>query len=1166
MELTPDILSKMDDPLLDVAQKSCYVLYFLQNMIKVPFVIKQKLNPKGVDRHRYQLLYEGRHLRQPRTNLPFPKKFGAWHLLFAQDRTLVKLSTSPSSCPKTHILPPGPPHQTLAQLLSIPDDASDNPQTHEETVAWLEARNLRHNVKIAFCVRHLPTPMAVYWVDWLPPIPPGTKLIHLQAYCEHHGRLAFRKPPVFNKRGPKTATTEEKIQAPGNSGKVSQSNRACGAHVQLRGLTKAYKLGMLSGGVDFLRSANQELCKAVATVWLHHDANGQVRHAAYRDGLGYFQSFEIFPGFFTSDAQQEDPPGQRDKIKKRRFALEDKSWHSWKGFFDCVWARRAVLLAHKETFIGPLVAAWPAQTDPKSKRMGGSYDSCATSLRLCLKKSKIICFCPSDLMVHSLKIPLAHYVASVTPGKNKNKGGVTLKTVGNTKIVCLVTREVDIENAANILGLKLDEENGYLDEGHDLLSVCSEWTGCPSQSLPLKPLLDGPPSRQQFAYSPGHILQEIDEWACVCKRSEILTDATLTLYREFCTWVCKLYSLDMTTCPYMSLSSLAFKCIWLALAEKGGALYQSLEKTKPAYNAVIRKHCRGGFGYSCRGTLSSGQPVMEGSSELAVSLTEYDITSAYGYSMSNMSVPGGFCVGYVLDDNSQLVRTDRVNRSKSFEFSATYAVCSRLLDQGDEIVAAWSNYSPLGLCYAGKCPLDLAVVLKSGITHFINFDGQFAHGCRICPPLARYVNDKTLQQVLDETSKRDDKIQAWVEENNTSGRLQCVYHVLTNCHDDDFKLSELRDPLLYPHVADLSRPYDYLPRDKISNLDFFLSVPQDLTFLLIGRGRVEKRSTKGPPLLVWKRADGDKFYQDFGWETEEDALFSKDSLEYLVKLGFQLTNVTHCFFYRTCSVLPRVFEDLTTTRQELSEKGLKAKAKFIKSIVNYSTGMFGYNPQKVSAYQSARLVSSLSRRTIANLKTRRVTWVGQTSLLAYAVVQSRLSAAQPNSVALPIYASVVEYGRARLTDCHNFICSCVRPGAYRCLYSNTDNIVCVLAAPTLTEAVAEKRKSTFERKKGLYFGSAPGLLMEEWTVLPNWEFASPYPCNYSVVQEGGSGHCKTSGFKDISPAQAYNINKLLLLQEDTTDLRLPQKRRINKLINTETRDIAVRPAKLQKLN
>ena len=1159
VELSPDIVSKLNDPLLDVAHTSCYVLYFLQKFIMVPFVIKQKLRSKGIISHRYRLLYEGRHLRQPRTNIPYPKNFGAWHLLFARDGTLLKFSKSPTSCPKTHLLPSGPPRQTLAQLLAIPDDTSDDPQTHEETVAWLQERNLRHNVKISFCVRHLPHPVAVYWVDWLPPIPPGTKLIPLEAYCEHNGRLAFRKVPPVNARRPKPVAKEEKTKTV-NAVSVTQSNRACGAHVQLRGLTKAYNLGMLSK--QLLHATNQELCKAVATVWLHHDADGQVRHAAYRDGLGCFQSFEIFPGFFTSEARQQDTTGQQDRIEKKRAAAEEKSWGSWKAFFDCVWERKNVLLAHKETLVGPIVAAWPT-----NKKMGGSYDSCATSLRLCLKKSKIICFCPSDLMVHSLKMPLAHYLATITPGKKKNKGCVTLKTVGNTKIVCLVTREVDIENAANILGLKLDQENGYLDEGQELLSVCSEWTGCPIENLPFKPLLDGPPSKKQFAYSPCHTLQELDEWTCVCKRSELLTEATLTLYQEFCTWVCKSYSLDLTTCSYMSLSSLAFKCIWLSLAEKGGALYQSLEKTKPAYNTVIRKHCRGGFGYSCRGTLSSGQPITEGSSELAVSLHEYDLTSAYGFSMSNMSVPGGFCVGYVLNEDGQLARTDRVNRSKSFEFSATYAVCSRLLDQGDEIVAAWSNYSPLGLCYIGKCPLDLVVVLKSGTTHFINFDGQFAHGCKTCPPLPRYANDKTLQQVLDDTSKRDEKIQTWIEENNTLHRLTCVYHVFTNCHDQDFKLSKLRDPLVYPRVADLSRPYDYLPRDNISNLDFFLSVPQDLTFLLVGRGRIENRTAQGPPLLVWKRADGDTFYQDFGWETEEDALFSKDSLEYLTKLGFQLTKVTHCFFYRSCSVLPRVFEDLTITRQELSEKGLKAKAKFVKSIINYSTGMFGYNPQKKSClmYQSARLVSSLSRRSMANLHTRRITWVGQTRHLSYAVMQSRLSAAQPNSVALPIYASVVEFGRARLTDCHNFIGWCVRPGAYRCLYSNTDNIVCALAAPTLTEAVAEKQKSTFEQKKDYYFGSAPGLLTQEWTVLPNWEFASPYPCNYSVVQEGGSGHCKTSGFKDLSPAQAYDMNKRVLLEEDTTDFRLQQKRRINKLINTETRDITVRPAKLLKL-
>ena len=1165
LDLEPDIASKLDDPFVDAALKHCHVLYSLQKILRVPFVVKQRLRPKGFV-NRYRLLYEGRHLRQPRTNIPYPKKFGAWHLLFARDGALLKLSKSPRSCPKTHVLPPGPPPQTLAQLLDVPDDGRD-PQTHEETVAWLEQRNLRHNVKISFCVRHSPTPVAVYWVDWLPPVPPGTQIVSLQAYCERDGRLAFQKQLPANKRGPKKKPIASAAGAAPHPASVTASNRACGAHVQLTGLTKALHLGMLTE--DVLRAANDALCKAVATVWLHHDADGQVRQAAYRDGLGCYAVFEIVPGFFT--------PGQLGAAAAaadKKTTTQGESWTSWKAFFDCVWTRRGALLAHKETILGPLVAAWSAEDREKTT---GSYNSCAASLRQSLKKSKIICFCPTDVTVHSLKMPLAHYLATslpAAPGKRRNRASVTLKTVGNTKIVCLVTPQLDVENAANILGLKLDDrENGYSDEGPELLAVCSEWTGCPAAAdgdLPFKPLLEGRPSKSRFAYSPGRVVQERDEWTCVCQRSERLTEATLALYREFCTWVCKTYSLDLTTFSYMSLSSLAFKCVWLSLAEKGGALYQSLEKTKPAYSAVLRRHCRGGFAYSCRGSLASGQPVAEGSSELAVSLTEYDLVSAYGYSVTNMSVPGGFCVGYVLDGASgKLVRADRVDRSKSFEFSATFAVCSRLLDQGEEIAAAWSNYSPLGLCYVGKCPLDLAVVLKSGVTHFINFDGQFAHGCRTCPPLRRYASDKTLQQVLQDTQKRDDKIRAWVRENNATGRLQCAYHVFTDCHDRDFKLSALRDPLLYPRVADLSRPYAALPRDCIPSLDFFLSAPRDLTFLLVGTGRIEKRTAaRGPPLLVWKRAaGGDTFYQDFGWETEGDALFTRDSLEYATQLGFKLDRVTHCFFYRTCSVLPRVFDALTRTRRDLSQAGLKAKAKFVKSLVNYSTGMFGYNPQKKAGlvYKSARLVSSVSKKTLANLPARRITWIGQTRHLSYAVVQSRLSSGTANSVALPIYASVVEYGKARLSDCHNFIGWCVgRPGAYRCLYSNTDNLVCALSAPTLAEAVAENRREAFERKKGGYFGNAPGLLTQEWTALPRWEFASPYPCNYSVVQQEGGGRCKTSGFRDLSPAQAHDMNRRVLAQQ-TTDFRLTQKRRTNKLLDTETRDVDVRPPKLQKL-
>ena len=1195
---------------MQVANKIPDALYSFQLLLEVPFVIKQRSKEEG-----NRLLYDGRFLRKAPSGEPYSKQFGTWHLLFGADGHLIKQSKKPSSCPKNHFLPKNTdPTIRLAQLVSVPDDGSKDPKTHEETAAWLSARGLRDRVKINFCVRVLPTPMSVYWIyhERVPGTPRSGDLIFLEAFTGKNHSLLFRNiPQTPEKRGPKPSPPKSPTQAEGEGGRessasslVAKPNRACGAHVDLSGLTKALKLGMLAGGEDFLLAANSELCKAVATLWLHYDSSAEVRHVGYRDGLGFYASFEIFPGYFTS--------GLGEDIKTKETA--DKSWHSWKALFDCVWERRKALLAHKEKFIGPVVAAWTLPTagskkNGSGKRMGGSYNQCVTSLRVCLNKVKVICFSGSDLLVHSLKVPLAHYLATVLGVK----GGLTLRTVGNTKIVSLVARELEIENAANILGLKsCDVENPFKDDGEELLSVWREWTLNPSLATPLlppKPLIDAKARNltpHTIAYTPCRVSdKKVSPQMCVQQRAAALTAVTLSLYQEFCTWVCRSYALDLTTCPYTSLSSLAFKCVWLSLSHKGGATYQSLEKSKPAYVDVLRKLSRGGFAYSFRGSLSSGEPVVEGG-EPAVSVREYDLTSAYGYSMRNMSVPGGFCVGYaaspeICDSASteiRLTRTDKVNRAAGFEFSATFKMCSLLEQGGDTILAAWSNYSPLGLCYVGKYPLDLVAVLESGAVHFVNFDGQFAHGCRTgeCRPLPRYASDKSLASILAGTRERDQNLQAWVQENNAAGRLQCFYHVFSSCHDADFNLRALRDPVRYPDLALLRQPYDHLPRGDITSADFFSSVPDDLTYLLVGRGAVpeerrRRRSTVAtgggrggePPLLVWKRAGGDRFYQDFGWETEEDALFTKDTLEFLSSnFGFQLTRVTHCFFYRKCTVLPRVFGNLTRERQNLADKGLAAKAKFTKSLVNYSTGMFGYNPEKwaggggACTYRSARLLSQLTRWTTKDLTKRRVTFVAQAGDKGYFILQSKggLGPPKASSVALPIYASVVEYGKARLAECHSFISRCVKPGSYRVLYSNTDNLVCALSSASLEGIVRDDRREAFERKKKYYFGNAPGLLSEKWSLQspPSaWSFASPYPCNYSAVvapdphsREPPSSRCKSSGFANLCPEEAHAANQRLLAGS-TEDTFHPQKRRLNRLANMDTRDVAIQAPKLQKL-
>jgi hypothetical protein len=41
-----------------------------------------------------------------------------------------------------------------------------------------------------------------------------------------------------------------------------------------------------------------------------------------------------------------------------------------------------------------------------------------------------------------------------------------------------------------------------------------------------------------------------------------------------------------------------------------------------------------------------------------------------------------------------------------------------------KVAAVWSNFSPLGILYIGKYPLDLAIVVEGEALLLIQFDGQ----------------------------------------------------------------------------------------------------------------------------------------------------------------------------------------------------------------------------------------------------------------------------------------------------------------------------------------------------------------------------------------------------------------------------------------------------------
>ena len=301
-------------------------------------------------------------------------------------------------------------------------------------------------------------------------------------------------------------------------------------------------------------------------------------------------------------------------------------------------------------------------------------------------------------------------------------------------------------------------------------------------------------------------------------------------------------------------------------------------------------------------------------------------------------------------------------------------------------------------------------------------------------------------------------------------------------------------------------------------------------------------------MMVWKKhAETGQMYQDFDWNPTGPALYTRDTLEFAQKhFNFKLDHVTCVYFYSADYMLPKVFEGLVEARTKCDASRQKSKSKFIKSLINYSTGMFGFNPHKKKTNKTAlaRIVKTLP----ANAQPGQylINYAGEIGEDGYYVTQKinghpthyqRFTKQKILNAALPLYACVAEYGKMRLNSCFRFILDSCVPGTVRCAYSQVDNLVLVLAKPNLEDLIVPSKKFFFQQEKNNYFTpedtensnpGKPGQLQKEWIVSTEkdgpWQFVSPRPCTYAITLNNPEDkeQCKMSSLSNVSTKQAYD--------------------------------------------
>jgi hypothetical protein len=277
-------------------------------------------------------------------------------------------------------------------------------------------------------------------------------------------------------------------------------------------------------------------------------------------------------------------------------------------------------------------------------------------------------------------------------------------------------------------------------------------------------------------------------------------------------------------------------------------------------------------------------------------------------------------------------------------------------------------------------------------------------------------------------------------------------------------------------------------------------------------------------------------------------MFTNDYSEWLIKtFNFQFTKIHKVFFYKKCTILNEIFKELTFLR--MTPHLLPSAKQLIKMIINYTAGFFGFN-QYGKINTKCTIISNFSKRKYDILKTKLEPLEGvcENEFFVKTYYKSPSKHEKSSLTGLPIFCSIVEYGKLRMSQILCLFDACFSPLSYRHLYSNVDNIVFVLSTCTLNDAVKPTMQSLFNESKQFFFQSnTPGHLKEEFFVNSNqnWKFVTAALMNYVLIADNFCVQ-KNSAFNNLSFDTAYNAS-LALLHNKT--IVVEQTRRVCKMVN-----------------
>lgn len=868
---------------------------------------------------------------------------------------------------------------------------------------------------------------------------------------------------------------------------LTRANRSGAVSVPLTGLNLAFSLGLVS--LEQLAQLSVEFGKCSVSLWMEYDDDFAARYVTIFSLYKDFHQFEIKSG-------------------------EDFS--SWEKLFDLLYKIKECMAERKRKLVKILLHKLESTS---SQKLNSPYKKCAKQLEVAIKQLKVVLFSSDDSCIHAIKLTFATYLKE----KGKKFCSITLNANASNTLNMLKTNEMIFFN----LNMYLNQDSVYSSNLSTPI-ICKRIA--------------------KLYHHPKTGVDHISVTALCKQRGKEIAPRVMESWINVGHFFLTHFQLDILALSFSSLSFLAFTAMWSKYMRMCTVFHQGLEKIKPAYETIFRNFSQGGFSYSCQDYLECGSSIngKSGGGESSSTLLSFDIISSYGYAGSEISTPTGFCNAYFENEIGVLQLSEPYARHNSFEFLSVYYTLHILTKSKKAIKTVYSNFHLAGSFLIGNYPLDLAVVFSNGDISLYQFDGAYAHGCRKGCWLANksFVRDRAREELEQESEKRDQAIGAWAREVNKSNIFQVSYTVISDCHNVKYTVKSLKQYFSqFPILDNLIQNY---PTQKTCSRDDVLFSSDSLTFLIVLEGFVPPPNT-GQPLLV---KSGGSWKRENATNPSSPIFMSKNYLVWLMKKhNFQVTRIHSVFFYKKCLELNLIFKELTMLRMKPDIS--PSDKQLVKNVINFSAGYFGLNERKSrQGRKTYKLMQDTGQSfNLSKHEAKFVGSLGENNFFIKITNKMAKTSYKLSIAPLPIFISIVDFGKMRLSQIFCFFNQYLLPGKYRHLYSNIDNVLLVLSTRHLKDAVDPQLMDSFlAESKSFFTPNSPGHFKQELKIGPEqeWKFVSAVIMNYVITTNEPGRHVSKSLFTNLSIKDVFD-NTLKMLNKQQIAVR--QSRRVNKILN-----------------